>query len=56
MTPPEKYELLAKLHELEADHFRTMEEKHLEADRLLLEYIDDPEITEAFGVIEKGYD
>ena len=28
---------------------------HLEADELLLSYIDDPEITQAFAKIEKWY-
>lgn len=31
------------------------EADHLEADRLLLEYIDDPEVTKAFENIPKWY-
>jgi hypothetical protein len=48
-------ELLAKLRELGDRVGFGTESDHIEADRALLEYIGDPEITEAFGNIEKWY-
>jgi hypothetical protein len=60
-----KPELLGKLNELiqkceqYATEFRPGEgdpsDWHEEADNLLLEYIDDQDITEAFNAIEKWY-
>lgn len=45
-------ELLRRLRdEVSADP----ESGHLEADRALLEFIDDPEVTEAFEAIAKWY-
>lgn len=48
-----KQELLEKLEELHDgwDH----EANHSIADKLLLEFINDPEVTEAFDKIEKWY-
>lgn len=46
-----KEELLTKLREIEGNPI----EQHEEADDLLLEYIDDVEITEAYDAIHKWY-
>lgn len=48
-----KAELLASLRALHGD--RDTEAAHSLADDLLVEYIDDPEITEAFKAVEKWY-
>jgi hypothetical protein len=48
-----KEELLVKLRDLVEDN--PGEENHMEADGLLLEYINDPEITEAYRAIDKWY-
>lgn len=49
-----KQELIDKLKEFAKAE--TPEYKHAEADDLLLEYINDPEITEAFDSIDKWYE
>jgi hypothetical protein len=49
-------ELLAKLRELgNEDDARDPEADHARADDLLLEYINDPEIAEAFNAFDKWY-
>lgn len=48
-----KDELLAKLRELADDSDHEM--AHVQADDLLLEWISDPEIEEAYHAIEKWY-
>lgn len=46
-----KEELIAKLQDLQGD----TESNHVEADALLLKFINDPEITKAFCKIDKWY-
>ena len=53
MTIKDKNELLRKLKLLEKDG--DTETAHATADDLLLEWIDDPEITEAYNRIDKWY-
>lgn len=48
-----KQELLKKLIELHKD--TREEDNHIEADNLLLEYINNEEITTAFNKIDKWY-
>lgn len=49
-------ELLVILRGLQHDvNTPTSEGWHVEADRALLDYINDPEITEAWGLIEKWF-
>lgn len=48
-------ELLLELRECQAAQIEDGETTHLKADRLLLEYINDPEIAEAFTKIRKWY-
>ena len=48
-----KEELIAKLKVLNNE--RNTEVAHMVADKLLLEYINDPEITEAFTKVNKWY-
>lgn len=50
-------ELIEGLRKLEAhdDGYCDLEEVHIQADNLLLEYINDPEVTEAFEKIDKWY-
>jgi hypothetical protein len=50
-----KEELITKLKELLEESHGDCENTHVEADEALLEFINDPEITEAFGEIEKWY-
>ena len=50
----EKEELAAELNRL-AENNDFPEETHLEADNLLLNYIDDKDVTEAFYRIRKWY-
>lgn len=51
MSKEQLIEKLLELAELNADQ----EASHLKADDLLLEYIDDERVTEAFENIEKWY-
>lgn len=46
-------ELLEELRWLQDD--RDPESAHAEADRLLLAFIDDPEVTEAYRLIDRWY-
>lgn len=46
--------ILRALQELKGDH-TDPEASHIEADELLLDYINDPEITEAFEGVAKWY-
>jgi hypothetical protein len=50
-----KEQLLAKLIELKADPPGDAEAIHWEADRALLDFIDDKEIEKAFDALEKWY-
>lgn len=50
-----KKELLKKLKLIVEAGNCDMESSHLQADEALLEYINDPKITEAFQEIEKWY-
>ena len=50
-----KEELIAALKELLNDDSRDMEANHVDADELLLKFIDDDEIRQAFESIEKYY-
>jgi hypothetical protein len=47
-------DLLERLRSI-ADSFIVDEEGHIEADRALLDFIDDDEVTEAFAAIPKWY-
>ena len=49
-----KTELIDKLNEL-GEKDRDIEANHLAADDLLLEFINDAEVSEAFASIEKWY-
>lgn len=49
-----KEELIAKLTAIAAGVL-DIESGHIEADKLLLEYIDDREVNEAFDSVEKWY-
>lgn len=53
ITKLDRLELLAKLLALAASKYP--EESHREADQLLVDYIDDPEIAAAFDAIGKWY-
>ena len=46
-------QLIEQLHQLAKSY--DLEAAHMEADRLLLEYVNDPEIDAAFEAIEKWY-
>lgn len=48
-----KQELIEKLRELKKD--ADLEMAHVDADDYLLEYINDPQVTEAFHAINKWY-
>ena len=50
-----KDELLEQLREMHHERDGDYEINHLKADRLLLEYINDPEITAAFDDVGKWY-
>lgn len=50
-----KEKLIKKLSELEEKHEGEKESIHIAADDLLLEYINDKEIADAFNAIEKWY-
>lgn len=53
-----KHELVDKLEEiidLQNKGHRDLEFHHMDADQLLLDYINDPEVSEAFYDIEKWY-
>ena len=52
-----KQQLIEKLKEMHIDDqdYRDCEADHAKADGLLLEYIGDPEVSEAFEKIEKWY-
>lgn len=55
-----KAELIKKLKGLltdysRADHFKNEEDIHMEADALLLEFIDDAEVTKSFDSLPKWY-
>jgi hypothetical protein len=50
-----KEELIEKLREIRAAHVGASEEGHYEADALLVEYINDPDITEAYNAIPKWF-
>lgn len=47
-------EVISRLQELEGD-YGDMEASHAEADELLLQYINDPEIEKAFEEVPKWY-
>ena len=49
-----KEELIAKLKALSESNY-DIEEGHSQADGWLLEYINDPEVTELFNDLEKWY-
>jgi hypothetical protein len=51
--PISREEVLAKLQELRESN--DPETGHIEADALLLRYINDPEIARAFNVLQKWY-
>jgi len=53
-TTPDKATLLAFLREL-GQSSQDEEIAHIDADKALLAFIDDPEITEAFEAIHKWY-
>lgn len=48
-------ELVTKLRELKADPEGNPEGRHVDADELLLDYINDPDVRAAFEDIEKWY-
>jgi len=48
-------ELRGKLKELRRDRVTDYETAHIEADKLLIEYINDSEVTEAFEEIGRWY-
>lgn len=50
-----KEELIEKLKTLNGRPEYDIEQDHKDADQLLLEYINDKEITEAFNSVEKWY-
>lgn len=54
-----KNELIEKLQQIigrqATSDFRNFDEDHIEADNLLLEYIDDEEVTACFEAIERWY-
>ena len=50
-----KEELLIKLRGLADGSRFDVEHDHVEADDLLIQYINDPDITEAFDAIKKWY-
>ena len=47
-------DVLERLHDC-AENGATIEDAHREADRLLIMYIDDPDIAAAYRAIEKWY-
>lgn len=49
-----KQELIEKLRNIQKNNF-DLESNHGDADDLLLEYIDDKEVTKAFNDIDKWY-
>lgn len=51
-----KQELIEKLKQIVTTNDREdFESSHMEADKALLEYINDPEVTEAFNSVERWY-
>jgi hypothetical protein len=53
--PKDTAELVKALRKLKTDPNLDIEDVHVEADRLLVEFIDDPEVTKAFEDIDKWY-
>lgn len=53
--PKTKAELAARLREIAVNSSGDPESAHGEADGLLLNYINDPAVTEAFNSVEKWY-
>ena len=50
-----KEELIERLRAIKAEHIGASEEGHVDADNLLIEFTNDPEIQEAYDAIPKWY-